>query len=98
MSILIWKEGFAIGSDIWRGRPKRDQAAVIRAGVDLVPIDRIWDFAVNEIARQLGKPASELLLPNRQAIEAAFFRRVDDVCAAALRGERHEAEEPDGER
>ena len=66
--------------------------------MDAVPVDRIWDFAVNEIARQVGKPANELLLPNRQAIEAAFFRRVDDVSAAALRGERHEPEEPDDKR
>jgi hypothetical protein len=63
--------------------------------VDLVPVDRIWNFAVTEIGRQLGKPASELLLPNRQAIEAAFFRRVEEVCAAALRGERHEMEKFD---
>ncbi len=75
---------------IWRGRPKLNLEAAIRAGVDLVPVDRIWNFAVTEIGRQLGKPASELLLPNRQAIEAAFFRRVEEVCAAALRGERHE--------
>ena len=40
----------------------------------------------------------ELLLPNRQAIEAAFFSRVDDVSAAALRGERRELEEPDAGR
>jgi len=84
--------------DIWRRRTKLDQAAVIRAGVDLVPVDRIWDFAVSEIARQLGKPANELLLPNRQVIETDFFRRVDDVSAAALRGERHETERPDDER
>jgi len=49
---------------IWWGRPKRDQAAVIRAGVDLVSTDRIWSFAVNEIARQIGKPPNDLLLPN----------------------------------
>jgi hypothetical protein len=77
---------------IWRDRPKLDQTAVIQAGVGLVPVDPIWDFAVNEIARQVGKPASELLLPNRQAIEAAFFTRVDDVSVAALRGERHEVD------
>jgi hypothetical protein len=74
--------------DIRRRRSKRDPLAAIRAGVDLVPVDRIWDFAVTEIARQIGK--SELLLPNRQAIEMAFFRRVDEECAAALRGERYE--------
>jgi len=83
---------------IWRSRPKLDQAAVIRDGIDLVPVDRIWDFAVNEIARQVGKPASELLIPNRQAVEAVFFKRVDAVSAAALRGERHEPEEPDDKR
>jgi len=76
--------------DIRRRRSKRDPLAAIRAGVDLVPVDRIGDFAVNEIARQIGKPANDLLLPNRQAIEVAFFKTVDDVCAAALRGERHE--------
>jgi hypothetical protein len=77
---------------IWRSRPKLDQAAVIRTAVDLVPVDRIWDFAVKEIARQLSKPASELLVPNRQAIESAFFSRVDDVSAAVLRGERREVD------
>ena len=66
----------------------------------------VWDHACaalaysfqNEIARQLSKPASELLLPNRQAIESAFFSRVDDVSAAVLRGEGHEEREPDDER
>jgi hypothetical protein len=82
---------------IWRRRPKLDQVAVIRTAVDLVPVDQIWDFAVNEIARQVGKPANELLLPNRQAIEVAFFKRVDDVSAAALRGERYEIKSPDDE-
>jgi hypothetical protein len=83
--------------DIRRRRSKRDDSVAIRAGVDLVPTDRIWNFAVDEIALQRGKPASELVLPNRQAIEAAFFRKVDDVCAAAVRGERHEEREPDDE-
>jgi hypothetical protein len=78
---------------IWRRGTKLDLAAVIRAGIDLVPVDRIWSFAVNEIARQVGKPANELLLPKREAIEGAFLRRVDDVYAAALRGERHEMDE-----
>jgi hypothetical protein len=84
--------------DIRRRRSKRDDSVAIRAGVDLVPTDRIWNFAVSEIALQLGKPASELLLPDREPIEVAFFRRVDDVCAAALRGERHEEGEPGDKR
>jgi hypothetical protein len=83
--------------DIRRRRSKRDDSVAIRAGVDLVPTDRIWNFAVSEIARQVGKPTIELLLPNRGAIEAAFFRRVEEVCAAALRGERYEVVEPDSE-
>ena len=82
---------------IWRRRPKLDQAAVIRTAVDLVPVDQIWDFAVNEIARQVGKPANELLLPNQQAIEVAFFSRVDVVSAAALLGEHYGVKGPDDE-
>ena len=68
--------------NIWRRRAKLDLAAAIRAGIDLVPVDPIWNFALNEIARQIGKPSSELLLPKREDIEALFFRRVEDVCAA----------------
>jgi hypothetical protein len=84
--------------NIWRRRSKLNLEAAVRAGIDLVPVDRVWDFAGNEIARQIGKPPNDLILPNRQAIEAAFFRRVDDVSAAALWGERHDVEEPDAER
>jgi hypothetical protein len=40
----------------------------------------------------MSKHASELLVPNRQAIESAFFSRVDDVSAAVLRGERREVD------
>jgi hypothetical protein len=47
--------------------------------------DRIWDFAVSEIALQLGKPSNELLLPNRESLEAIFFARVAKVRAAARR-------------
>jgi len=68
--------------NIRRRRAKLDLTAAIRAGIDLVPVDPIWNFALNEIARQIGKPSSELLLPKREDIEALFFRRVEDVCAA----------------
>ena len=107
LTYVIWFEGrvdtYLDGRlcdwiDNWRCRTNLDQAAVIRAGVDLIPVDRIWNFAMNEIARQIGKPVSELLLPNRQAIEAVFFRRVEEVSAAALRGESREVGKPDSER
>ncbi len=65
-----------------------DVPMALRAGVDLVLVDRVWNFAATEIARQLGKPAAELLRPNREAIEAAFFAEVTRVCAAARRKRR----------
>jgi hypothetical protein len=66
-------------------KEKAGSAAAIRAGVDMVLVDRIRKFAITEIARQLGKRADELLLPDRDDIETSFFAGVDGVCAAALR-------------
>ena len=65
-------------------RENASSAAAIRAGVDMVLVDRIWKFARTEIARQMGKHPDELRLPDRDAIEATFFVRVDEICAAAL--------------
>ena len=38
-------------------RAKIDVASAIRAGIDLVPVDNIWEFGINEIARQIDRPA-----------------------------------------
>ncbi len=75
-------------------RTERDLGPAIRAGVDLVPVDRIWEFAVNEIGRQLGKPSSELLMPNREAVEMMFFAKVHEICIDYLRGEHRDGEKP----
>jgi hypothetical protein len=65
-----------------RNKTKLDVAA-IKAGVDLAPVDRVWNFALKEIAHQLGKLPGELLLPDRNAIEATFFARVDKIIGSA---------------
>jgi hypothetical protein len=52
---------------------KIDVASAVRAGIELVPVDAVWDFAVKEIARQLDVPPAELALPNRTTVEKAFF-------------------------
>jgi hypothetical protein len=48
-------------------------------------VDNIWEFGINEIARQIDRPPSEMPLPNRATIVKAFFAQVDELCAAALR-------------
>jgi len=65
--------------DIRKRRAEVDWTAV-RAGVDLVPKERIWHFALHEIAIQVGRVPAELVLPNRETSEAAFFSRVDLIC------------------
>jgi hypothetical protein len=69
------------------GMAKGDVAAAMQAGIDLVAPGRIWHFAVDEIGRQLDRPANKLLLPDQVATEAAFFAKVAEVCAVHLVGE-----------
>jgi hypothetical protein len=71
--------------EIWGRGTKRNPLPVLRTSLNLIMKDRIWDFAVSEIALQLGKPSNELLLPNRESLEAIFFARVAKVRAAARR-------------
>jgi hypothetical protein len=66
--------------DITRKRKGPDLTPAIQASVDLVPVQRIWDFAIAAIARQLAKPPNELLLPDRDAAEANFFAMVRQAC------------------
>jgi hypothetical protein len=58
--------------------PKIDLVTA-KVGIELVPVDRVWKFAIDEIALQLAIPGDELLQPNRQALEAAFFAKLDEI-------------------
>ena len=71
--------------EIWGRGTKRNPLPVLRTSLNLIMKDRIWDFGVSEIALQLGKPSNELLLPNRESLEAIFFARVTKVRVAARR-------------
>ena len=71
--------------EIWGRGTKRNPLPVLRTSLNLIMKDRIWDFAVSEIALQLGKPSNEIFLPNRETLEADFFARVAKVRAAARR-------------
>jgi len=71
-----------------------DMAAAVRASIDLVPVDMIWEFAVKEIARQLDKEPSELLLPNWEAAAKALFTNVHKVCTAGLKSDQNPPNEP----
>ena len=68
-------------------RAKIEMEAAIRAGINLEPVDMIWHFAINEIARQLDKKPSELLLPSWQTVAKAFFTKVEEMCAAGVSNE-----------
>jgi len=57
-------------------KAKIDIASAIRAGIDLVPVDNIWEFAINEIARQIDRPASELMVPNRRRLRKRSLPRL----------------------
>jgi len=75
--------------EIWGRATKRNPLPVLRTSLNLIMKDRIWDFAVSEIALQLGKPSNDLLLPNRESLEAIFFAKVAKVRAAARRRRSH---------
>jgi hypothetical protein len=66
-------------------RTKLDPTAAVQEGLSLVPVNRIWSFALNEITRQLAIPANELHLPDREVIEKLLFARVRAACAAPSR-------------
>jgi len=80
VEFFLERLAYSIATD----KKKDHRELAIRTGVNLVLVDRIWKFAITEIAGQLAKTPDELLLPDRDDIEATFFARVDGVCAAAL--------------
>jgi hypothetical protein len=70
---LVWLEHRA-GTCLDGGlRIAKFDLTTMRTGRDLVPVERIWQFAVREIALQMGRASGELVLPKRETGEAAFF-------------------------
>ena len=70
----------------------------IAPGVALVPVQGIWNFTGNKIARQLRQASRKNCFSRPGAsLEASFFAMVEHVCAAALRGEHPEQQEQNGD-
>ena len=75
---------FVEDQELKGSRKAKTRKRALEEAIRTVDVDKKWAYACDEIAEQLNKPVSEVVLPDRKPLEAAYWARVRSVIDKAL--------------